>query len=40
MSNDEIAAITGKSQGAIRIGQMRALSNLKRKLNEEARTSG
>ena len=40
MENDEIAAITGKSQGAIRISQMRALSNLRRKLNEEARTSG
>ncbi len=33
MDNDEIAAITGKSQGAIRITQMRALANLKNKLD-------
>jgi RNA polymerase sigma-70 factor (ECF subfamily) len=34
LENEEIAAVTGKSQGAVRITQMRALANLKRKIVE------
>ncbi len=33
LRNDDIAQITGKSQGAIRVAQMRALTALRRRLN-------
>jgi len=35
MDNEEIAAITGKSQGAIRITQMRALASMKRAMAKQ-----
>jgi RNA polymerase sigma-70 factor, ECF subfamily len=37
LGNDEIAQITGKSQGAIRIMQMRALSELRQQFEVERR---
>lgn len=37
LDNREIEQITGKSQGAIRVMQMRALATLRRKLNGEMR---
>ena len=40
MDNREIGRITGKNQGAIRILQMRALANLRKKLNPEENEDG
>ena len=37
MDNEEIAQVTGKSQGAIRIMQMRALASLRQRLETKAR---